>query len=474
MSTRVLITHAYFLQLDPKQWKAGHAYPPLATLTAAAYLRQLGYEVFFHDLMFADSPAEIEQLMDEVSPDVFVVYDDGFNWVTKMCLTNMRNACFELIQSAKARNLPTIISSSDSTDHYSTYLEKGADFVIKGEAEESLAELLAKIDHKESPLDVKGIWGKKTNGDVFNTPPRPVMRDLDQLPQAAWDLLDITPYKNMWHEKKGYFSLNVATTRGCPFKCNWCAKPIYGNRYNSRSPEHVVAEIDYLNQHFQPDHLWFCDDIFGLKPGWVQSFSAQMKAKNLKIPFKIQSRCDLVLKKDTAKALAEAGCDEVWLGAESGSQKILDAMDKGITVEEIYDARQKLKAHGIRAAFFLQFGYLGETKEDINLTFKMLEDLVPDEIGVSVAYPLPGTKFYEKVKNDLSDKANWTDSDDLALMFRNNYEPSFYKKLHRYIHQFYQYTKFKQGNSKGFKGSLKGAYHGLAAAWYKRQLDLQH
>jgi radical SAM superfamily enzyme YgiQ (UPF0313 family) len=233
----------------------------------------------------------------------------------------------------------------------------------------------------------------------------------------------------------GFFSINIGTTRGCPFKCNWCAKPIYGNRYNARSPQNVINEIKYLNEKFGIDHIWFCDDIFGLKPGWVQEFADRVEKGNLKFRFKIQSRADLLVQENYVEALARAGCDNVWMGAESGSQKILDAMDKGITIGQIEEATILLKKHGIKPSFFIQFGYLGETMNDIRMTIKMINRLMPHEIGISVSYPLPGTGFYGKVKEQLKGKTNWTDSDELALMFHNTYQPSFYKQLHRYVHK---------------------------------------
>jgi anaerobic magnesium-protoporphyrin IX monomethyl ester cyclase len=184
---------------------------------------------------------------------------------------------------------------------------------------------------------------------IIKTARRPVTRDLDSLPTPAWDLLDISPYRSAWLKSSGYFSLNVGTTRGCPFKCNWCAKPIYGNRYNSRSPENVVKELVYLKQQFAFDHIWFCDDIFGLKPGWVHEFATQVQAAGLQFRFKIQSRADLLVQENYVSSLAEAGCDNVWMGAESGSQRILDAMDKGITVAQIGTATALLKKHAYQA-----------------------------------------------------------------------------------------------------------------------------
>ncbi|MEO5570399.1 MAG: radical SAM protein, partial [Bacteroidia bacterium] len=282
----------------------------------------------------------------------------------------------------------------------------------------------------------------RTNNNTKRNPKRKILSDLDTLPLPAWDLINITPYKEAWQKSSGYFSINMNTTRGCPFHCNWCAKPIYGNRYNSRSPGHVISEIKLLKQQFEFDHIWFCDDIFGLKPGWVNDFADLVEKEKINIRFKIQSRVDLLLKENNIASLARAGCETAWVGAESGSQKILDAMDKGTTVEQIYEATALLKKYNIKPAFFLQFGYPGETKEDIDATIKMVMDLMPHDIGVSVSYPLPGTKFYEKVKEQLKEKSNWKDSDELTLMFKNTYASGFYKELHRFLHKSY---RTKQG-----------------------------
>lgn len=435
---KVLFTHSYFYRLDPKQWKAKQPYPPLATITAAAFLRTYGYNVDLFDTALRKSPEEIIPAIENYKPDYLVIYDDGFNYLTKMCLTNMRNAAFKMIKTAKENNLTVIVSSSDATDHYEKYINAGADYVIIGEAEHTLKELLDTLNYNpQNIFQVDGIIFK-SNNQFIKTNARQIERNLDIFPMAAWDLININDYKNIWSEGRKEFSLNIATTRGCPFKCNWCAKPIYGNRYNSRSPKNVVDEIEYLQKNFGVNYFWFCDDIFGLKPGWVQEFRVTVKQRKLKFRYKIQSRVDLLLKEDTVDALAESGADVVWVGAESGSQKILDAMDKGTTVDEIYRATKLLKSKNIKVAFFLQFGYLGEMKEDINKTIRMVLDLMPDEIGISVSYPLPGTKFYEIVKEQLKEKTNWTDSDDLAVMFRSTFHPAYYKKLHRYVHKVYK------------------------------------
>lgn len=450
---KILLTHPYFLRLDAKQWKLQQPYPPLATLVLASVLQKAQHELYFWDAMFAHGAKEIQPLFEQHKPKYFIVCADAFNYLTKMCLSNMQEACFDMLEYAKKQGCITIIASSDSTDHVERYLRRGADFVVIGEAEHTITELVSALEQKNETERIPGLAFLRDNG-VFETLTRNVEKDLDIFPSPAWNLVDIKPYQNAW-KKYGYFSMNVATTRGCPFKCNWCAKPIYGNRYNSHSPERIAKETEYLIHQFGVQHIWFCDDIFGLKPNWIQEFNSIVQQKGLKFRYKIQSRADLLLEADTIQSLAQSGCEEVWIGAESGSQHILNAMDKGITLQQIEQATYLLKKHNIKPCFFLQFGYPGEQYQDIEATLNMVFDLMPYNIGVSVSYPLPGTKFYDTVKSDLKLKTNWTDSDDLALLFKNTYSGDFYKVLHRYLHKKFRARHALQKSTKNPMELLK-------------------
>ena len=423
-------------------------------------MRDSGYKVSLFDTNLRDNPFDIELELQQQKPKFLVLYDDGFNYLTKMCLTNMREAAFEMIALGKKHNCKVIVNSSDSTDHYQKYLEEGADFIILGEGEFTLKELVSRLNKGEDISSLKGI-AFKNKKDFIITPKREVLKDLDELPMPAWDLVDIEAYKKVWAERGRKFSLNLATTRGCPYKCNWCAKPIYGIRYNSHSPEYITKHIRFLKDNYGVTNFWMCDDIFGLKPNWVQNFNKELKKENLSIEYIIQSRVDLLLKEDTIDALAESGLKEVWVGAESGSQKILDAMDKGTQLSQIYEATRLLKQKNILVAFFIQFGYLGETKEDISKTIEMIKELQPDNIGVSVSYPLPGTKFYEMVKEDFKGKENWADSDDLAMMFQGTFNSSYYKKLHRYVHKEYRKTQAIANYKSFFKNPFSTSFHKL-------------
>ncbi|MCK6583265.1 MAG: B12-binding domain-containing radical SAM protein, partial [Anaerolineales bacterium] len=395
---KVLFGQSYYLRFDPKLWRAMQPYPPLGTLYAASYIRERGYEVALFDAMLAESEEEWAKSLDEHKADYAVIYEDNFNYLSKMCLLRMREAAFTMIRMAKECGCVVILCGADVTDHYSKYLDHGADYCILGEGEETLTELLNQLSAGKEPKDVIGHASRFT----LHPSRRPDIKDLDSLPFPAWDLIDIDKYKKLWLDRHGYFSMNMVTTRGCPYHCNWCAKPIWGQRYNSRSPENVAAEMKWLKENFSPDHIWFADDIFGLKPNWVERFSELLIENDAVIPFKCLKRADLVTEK-TAAALANAGCDIVWIGAESGSQNILDSMDKGDKVEDIYRAAELLHKNGIQVGFFLQFGYPGETWDDVQLTLKMVRECMPDDIGISVSYPLPGTKFYERVKLELGE-----------------------------------------------------------------------
>ncbi len=478
----ILLTHSYFLRLDPKEYRAMMPYPPLGTLYAAAVLRERGYSVALFDSMLAEKAADIESAIRKFRPRLVAIYDDDFNYLSKMCLGKMRGAAFTMIEIARSHGCRVVVHGSDATDHAVAYLRHGADEVILGEGEQTLREV--------ADWRLRGIGDRAAitgltyfEGDGLRaTPRREPLENLDLLPLPAWDLVDMDTYRRRWRRRHGYHSINVVTTRGCPFHCNWCAKPIYGQAYHARSPRNVYDEMQFLHREVQPDHIWFCDDIFGLKPGWIQEFADEVRRGGTIIPFKCQARVDLLLKGDTIEQLARAGCANVWVGAESGSQKILDAMEKGTTLPQIMEATARLKLAGVKVGFFLQFGYPGETREDIESTLDMVRRCRPDDIGVSVSYPLPGTRFYERVRQQLGDKQNWTDSEDLAMMFQGSYPPDFYRVLHTVAHKRLRAWQAKDIAAGMFRGRhwipraglrrlLSGGYHSLTLPLVERRLQ---
>lgn len=436
---KIQVCHSYFLSYDPKQWERGKPYPPLATIQIAALLRQMGHEVTLFDAMLADGVEDFQASVQVAQPDVVILYEDNFNFLTKMCLERMREAACQMIAEARASSARVIVAGSDASDRPDAFLAAGADTVLIGEGIAALVALIERLDRDPQIATshwTSGIAGVATlvNGQtqlirMGAQPPDPRLTG-----RPAWDLVDIERYRTMWHERHGYFSLNMAASRGCPFRCNWCAKPIWGNHYKQRGPQDIAAEMTYLKQTFRPDHIWLADDIFGFHVDWVTEFAEHLRAADGNVPFTIQTRANLVSER-MASALEHAGCAEAWIGAESGSQRVLDAMTKGTKVADLLTARTRLGEHGIRVGFFIQLGYLGEQLADLLATRELVARTAPDDIGVSVSYPLPGTKFYERVKAELGAKTHWQDSNDLSMMFRGAYDSDFYRHVRNLLHE---------------------------------------
>ena len=431
----ILVCHSYFLRFDSKQQQRAKPYPPLATLQVASVLRNAGHEVSFFDAMLAEDYSRFERQLEVLKPQVVLFYEDNYNFLSKMCLGRMRRACFDMLKVARARGARLIAAGSDASDAPDKYLAAGADAVLHGEA---LATLMALVDRLNGDVSLAARPLIAGLPDV-SAAGVPRSRGAAALPEPAfaalpgWDFIDIEKYRRVWKRAHGYFSLNMASSRGCSFRCNWCAKPIWGNQYLQRPAREIAAEMIHLRRHYRPDHIWFADDIFGFKVAWVNEFAAALAAGGGGVPFTIQLRADLVNPR-MAEALRNAGCREVWIGAESGSQKILDAMNKGTRVAENIQARRLLGNVGIRVGYFLQLGYLGEELDDILATRRLVDEARPDDVGVSVSYPLPGTKFYEAVKQQLGVKTHWQESSDLEMMFEGTYTSDFYRTVRNLLH----------------------------------------
>lgn len=435
----VLLAHSYYMRYDPKQSRKMKPYPPLSTLIAAGLLRREGQHFAFFDSMLSDGVGEFRDLLRAARPKVVGILEDNFNFLTKMCTTRMREAAFEMIAAAKSAGARVVVNSSDAIDQTAAYLHVGADAVILGEGEETFLEVTNRYGD-DLDADLSQVAGLAITGpaaarfSIRRTPPRDSIRDLDALPFPAWDLIDVERYRVAWTAAHGRLSWNVCTSRGCPYACNWCAKPVFGRRYTQRSAANVAEELLQLRRAVAPDHVWFADDIFGITPRWVETFAKEVRSRGAALPFSMQSRVNLMTP-SAVEALAEARCEEVWMGVESGAQHVLDAMDKGSTLDEVREGTRCLKRHGIRACWFVQLGYPGEDWSAILQTRDLIREEQPDDIGVSVAYPLPGTPFYDRVRMDLRGKANWSDSDDLAMMFQGAYSTDFYREIRDLLHR---------------------------------------
>jgi len=434
----ILVAHSYFQRFDQKQFERAKPYPPLATLQVAASLREAGNRVAVFDAMLASGVDEYQDSLQVAQPQLALFYEDNFNYLSKMCLGRMRKAACEMITHARRRGARVIAAGSDVSDAPAVYLAAGAEVTLLGEGLTALNALVSRLQAHpriDTVSLIDGIGGIATavNGKVVIADNGRVVHEGRSSPMPAWDLIDIERYRCTWRRAHGYFSMNMAASRGCSFRCNWCAKPIWGNRYLQREATAVAKEMQFLRQAFRPDHVWFADDIFGFRVDWVNAFATAVHALDGSIPFTIQTRADLI-SPAMARALRDANCREAWIGAESGSQRVLDAMNKGTRVEELPLARERLAAQDIRVGFFIQLGYLDERLEDLLATRELIETCRPDDIGVSVSYPLPGTPFYEKVREQLRAKTHWQQSSDLEMMFEGTYDSRFYRAIRDLLH----------------------------------------
>jgi anaerobic magnesium-protoporphyrin IX monomethyl ester cyclase len=409
-------------------------YRPLGTLYAATALREAGFSVALFDTMLRDPEKEFADFLGTHQPKIVAIYEDDFNFLSKMCLTRMRDVAWHLVRIAKAHHIAVIAHGSDASDHPELFLNHGVDYVLRGEAEQSLVELCLALTAGTKAADLDGLVARDPGGHIrYSLRSHSRNPEWAGLPQVPEDLTDFSLYREAWRQAHGYFSVNMVSSRGCPYRCNWCAKPISGNKFRLRTASSVAEEMRRLKSAAGAEHIWFSDDVFALNRHWVQDFATEVVRKDAVLPFKIQSRADL-MSEETVEALRAAGCAEVWMGVESGSQKILNAMDKGLLLADVEIARQRLRHAGIRACYFLQFGYPDEGWSDLQETIQFVRETRPDDIGISFSYPLPGTVFYERVQAQLGTKRNWADSDDLCIMFHAAYNNDFYRAVRNALH----------------------------------------
>jgi len=409
-------------------------YMPIGTLYAGTALRENGISVVAMDPMLEEPSAKLDSLLATCKPQIVAVYEDDFNFLSKMCLTRMRDVAWKIAKTARSMGAITVVHGSDSTDNPLLFLENGFDYVLCGEAEGTLVRLCRSILRAEEVPEMDGMVKLDEQGCLVRSSQRLSKNpSWSELSLPARDLIDMEPYRKAWVDTHGYFSANMVSSRGCPYGCNWCAKPISGNKFHLRPPAAVAEEMRLLKVSAGVEHVWFGDDVFALDRHWVQRFAEEIRRRDAVVPFKIQSRADLMTE-TTVQSLKAAGCSEVWMGVESGSQAVLNAMDKGLTLSSVRSARRLLKEAGILACYFLQFGYPGETWAELRETIALVRETRPDDVGISFSYPLPGTGFYEKVRTQLGQKRNWTDSDDLCIMFTAAYSTDFYRAVRDALH----------------------------------------
>jgi anaerobic magnesium-protoporphyrin IX monomethyl ester cyclase len=414
--TDLLLTHGYFMYEDPKELQILKPYPPLGLLYICAYLRSKGFDVDVFDSTFSSINALTRHLQTE-TPSVLGIYA---NLMT-------RKKVVEILRVARLAGWRTVVGGPEPGAYVREYLEAGAEVVVLGEGELTMEELLPLL-RGNAAVDlhrVAGIAFLDELGKVHQTSPRAQAPDLDALPWPARDAVNISRYVQTWRDAHGQGSLSFITARGCPYHCRWCSHQVFGKTHRRRKPAKVVDEVEWLLDTYQPDMVWVADDVFTIHHGWLREYAAEMRRRSLHIPFECISRADRITP-EVADLLAELGCFRLWIGSESGSQKILDAMERGVTVAQVQAAVALCKSRAIQTGMFLMWGYAGEELEDVEATIEHVKRTNPDIFFTTVAYPIKGTPYYAQTANSLVQVKPWQESSDRELAVRGRRSPEFY------------------------------------------------
>ncbi|MBS1634753.1 MAG: B12-binding domain-containing radical SAM protein [Bacteroidetes bacterium] len=430
---KILLTHGYFLNEDPKELRIMKPYVPLGILYISAYLEQHGFANDVFDSTFSSFDNLLQQIQ-RTKPDVLAVYT---NLMTKI---NVLRIIREVKNNPELSAMKIILGGPEVRHHASSFLDSGADFIVIGEGEETMLDLLK---HTDRPELVAGLAFRDSDGKLIQTAGRQLIRDINTLPLPARHKIDFTKYLQAWKQHHGYSMMSVSTMRGCPYTCKWCSRAVYGGTYRRRSPEAVAAELRMLQETYKPDMIWFVDDVFTIHHRWLQEFAEQVKNQGVHTPYEIISRADR-LNEDVLRMLKDSGCRRVWIGAESGSQKIIDAMDRRVDVIKTREMIRLAKTYGIEAGTFLMLGYPGETKEDIRETIRHLVESDPTFYTITIAYPIKGTRLYEEVENKFLYNPDWETSTDRDIDFERTYPRRFYEHALQWVNvETYRQTRNK-------------------------------
>jgi len=461
---KILLTHGYFINEDPSELRIMKPYPPLGILYISAYLNEKGVENKIFDTTFSSKEKLKKYLLDE-KPDYTAIY---VNLMTKLNV-------LEIIKFIKSENelakTKIILGGSEVRYNAKDFIYHGADFVVIGEGEETFYELITTLEggNEKSIYDVKSIGYFDKYGEPYFTEERALIKNIDELPFPNREGININDYQNAWKRKHNLDAVSVSTMRGCPYTCRWCSRAVYGLTYRRRSPENVVEELKFIKNKYNPDSLWFVDDVFTVSHKWLFQFNDELKKNKLKIKYECITRADR-MNELVIEAMKESGCFRVWIGAESGSQKIIDAMDRRVKVEQVQEMIRLSKKHGIQTGTFIMLGYPGETENDIEETIIHLKKSNPDHFTITVAYPIKGTEFFQEIEANQTEVFKWENNSDRDRDFKRTYPRKYYNfAVRRVVNE----IKFHQkiNNKTITRESLKYKSKSLAAKagmWWTR------
>ena len=434
---KLLLSHGYFIADDPKEQKIMRPYVPLGLLYISAWLEkyQIDHDVF--DTTFS-SFEELKKVIHQNKPDCIGFY---VNLMTKI---NVLKIIAYIRSQTDLKNIKIILGGPEVRNHAQNFLNHGCDFLVLGEGEESFLELIQKLNEQKTDelIFVNGICFKDSDGNAFYTPERNKIKDIDALPFPNRKKVNLHLYLNAWKQTHGQNAISVSTMRGCPYTCKWCSRAVYGLSYRRRSAKAVVEELASIQKEYQPDTLWFVDDVFTVSHKWLHEFAEELNHKQLKINYECITRADR-LNEEVIGLLKQTGCFRVWIGAESGSQKIIDLMDRRVEVNQVREMIVLTKQFGIEAGTFIMLGYPGETEADIKETVHHLKTSNPDHFTITIAYPIKGTELYTEVENDFTTDLNWAESTDRQIDFKRTYPKQYYEYAVRYVVNEVNYFKKK-------------------------------
>jgi radical SAM superfamily enzyme YgiQ (UPF0313 family) len=413
----LLLTHGYFLFEDEKEIQIMRPYPTLGLLYVSAWLRRAGFDVEIFDSTFEDRRNLFARLAQ--GRGVIGIYT---NLMT-------RRPVLDIVAEAKAQGWTVVLGGPESANYPAEYLAAGTDVVVVGEGETTMEELLPALA-AQGPHKLHGVAGtvfRDENGTVVTNAEREKIANLDSIPWPDRGQIDQARYVDVWREKHGMGSVNLITARGCPYKCNWCSHAVFGYTHRRRSYLDCADELQHIMDTYRPDQVWYSDDVFTIHHGWLFDYAKELKRRNLRVPFETISRADRMMKDEVLQTLAEMGCYRIWIGSESGSQRILDAMERGVKVEQVIWAAQAAKRYGIQVGMFLMWGYPGEQIEDIAATVDLVRKCQPEVHLTTVAYPIKNTGYFRKAADFVVIDKQWESATDRDHRIKGRHSRAYYK-----------------------------------------------
>src|SRR5277367_1272982 len=430
----LLLAHGYFLYEDPKELQILKPYAPLGILYLCSHLRKQGFDVEVFDTTFSSRELLFRHLRIE-TPSILGIYA---NLMT-------RKNVVEILSVAREAGWRTIVGGPEPGAYAFEYLRSGADFVVFGEGEVTMEDLMQGLRSgaRDSFAKISGIAYLDVDGNMRQTAPRTQIADLDHQPWPARDAIDIRRYVRTWRDAHGKGSVSFITARGCPYKCRWCSHQVYGQTHRRRNPLLVVDEVEWLLNEYTPEMLWVSDDVFTINHSWMRQYAAEMQRRGLRIPFECISRADR-LNPEMLDLLAELGCFRIWIGSESGSQRLLDAMERGVKVEQVQRAIEMSRERGIQSGMFLMWGYEGEEMEDIEATIRHVSKAKPDIFFTTVSYPIKGTPYYRQIEDKLVQLKPWRQGSDREIKIKGRHSQQYYSYADKLLRDEVQLSRLSE------------------------------